>query len=1019
MSRERPPVAQETERLAALQGYGILDTAAETGFDDIVELACQICDAPISLVSLLDRDRQWFKARRGFAPAETDHSRSVCIHALDQHDILVIPDLSADPRTRHNPLVSGEDHLRFYAGAVLKTPAGVAFGSLCVIDRAPRPNGLDERQLEALRVLARQVVSQMELRRAVAERDAAIATQRATEAMLKRDIDRHAALLALQGAIGAAAGDLDAILAAVVAAALRTVPDSEGAVVEMLEGDELVYAAVAGRLASFLGLRIAIGNSLSGRSLREGRTLATDDAEADPRIDPVLARRLGIRSMVVTPIMRLGEVVGVLKVQSGRSAAFSAPDIRSVEQLAAAVAAGFGDAAEARSVRELRASEALLRRAQEAAAIGTFSTDIARRVTVASDGFFRLFGLTPAPELSTELWESLILDHDRAHSTAHLRGEATAEATSTEYRIRRADTGEIRWIARGADFLRDEAGRITSLIGIAQDVSERRWEAARRDLMLDLDDRFRDLDDPGTIVALAVEALARELDATRAGYAEVDAAGTRSTLVRLWSRGDEPASYPTPSRLDDFGPALVAELRAGRVLASEDLGADPRADADAMAVHAALGVAAALAVPVMEDGQLRAIVFAHHAAPRRWSTHERQLMVEVATRTQDAVERARAELALRRSEARLLLAQEVGGIGTFEVWYDRDEVEASGEMFRLYGLPERRACSTAYFTDLVVAEDRDLVYTPERRRDASTPTVAEYRIHRADDGAPRWIRRVARKVEGRGLAPRLIGVVQDVTDRKLAEMALARARDAAESANRAKSNFLANMSHELRTPLSAVIGYSEMMEEDLADLGRTDLLADLGKIKSNARHLLGLINDVLDLSKVEAGRMDLVTEDVDLAALAREVGGTVATLVQRKRNQLKLDLAEDLGTIRSDGFKIRQCLLNLLGNAAKFTEAGCITLSVARDGERAVFRVADTGIGMTPEQLGRLFQRFAQADETTTRRFGGTGLGLALTRALADLLGGSVDVASRPGEGTAFTLRLPVRLPDEPVSATA
>ena len=1012
MAGERPAAAREAERLAALDGYGILDSAAESGFDDIVELACQICDAPVSLVSFVARDRQWFKARRGFPPCETDLSRSVCVHALDQDDVLVIPDMTVDPRTRDNPLVSSEDHLRFYAGAVLKTPAGVPFGSLCVMDRAPRPQGLDDRQMDALRMLARQVVSQMELRRAVVEREAAIATQRATEAMLKRDIDRHAALLALQSAIGAAAGDLDAILEAVVAAALRTVPDSEGAVVEMLEGSDLVYAAVAGRLAPFLGLRIGVGRSLSGRSLREGHTLATRDAEADPRIDPALARRLGIRSMVVTPIKRLGEVVGVLKVQSGQVAAFSDPDIRAVEQLAAAVAAGFGDAAEARSVRDLRAGEALLRRAQEAAAIGTFSTDIARRVTVASDGFFRLFGLTPAPELRTELWESLILDRDRAHSTAHLRGEETAEAMSTEYRIRRADTGEIRWIARSGDYLRDEAGRITSLIGIAQDVSDRRWEATRRDLLLDLDDRFRDLEDPGAIVALAVEVLARELEATRVGYAEVDAAGGLSTPARAWSGRDGAAGDLEPARLDAFGPALAAELRAGRVLASEDLGLDPRADAGAVAAHAALGVAAMLAVPVMEDGRLRAIVFAHHAAPRRWSSHERRLMAEVATRTQDAVERATAELALRRSEARLLLAQEVGGIGTFEVWYDRDEVEASGQMFRLYGLPERRACSTAYFTDLVAAEDRDLVYTPERRRDPSTPTTAEYRIHRADDGAPRWIRRVARKVEGRGLAPRLVGVVQDITDRKLAEMALSHARDAAESANRAKSNFLANMSHELRTPLSAVIGYGEMMEEELTDLGHIGLLADLGKIKSNARHLLGLINDVLDLSKVEAGRMDLVVEEVDLAALAREVGETVSTLVQRKRNHLALDLADGLGTIRSDGFKIRQCLLNLLGNAAKFTEDGRITLSVAREGEAAVLRVADTGIGMTPEQLGRLFQRFAQADETTTRRFGGTGLGLALTRALADLLGGSIEVASRTGDGTTFTLRLPTRPPD-------
>ena len=237
------------------------------------------------------------------------------------------------------------------------------------------------------------------------------------------------------------------------------------------------------------------------------------------------------------------------------------------------------------------------------------------------------------------------------------------------------------------------------------------------------------------------------------------------------------------------------------------------------------------------------------------------------------------------------------------------------------------------------------------------------------------------------------------------------AREVAEGANRAKSSFLANMSHELRTPLSAVIGYSEMLEEELEDLGQRGALADLGKIKSNARHLLSLINDVLDLSKIEAGRMDTHAEQVDVATLAAEVGSTVGSLVARNNNELVLDLGDGLGSMRTDVVKLRQCLFNLLSNAAKFTADGRITLRVRRDGDALAFAVADTGIGMTAEQLGRLFERFAQADETTTRRFGGTGLGLALTRAFARLLGGDVAVDSRPNAGTTFTLRLPADLP--------
>ena len=243
------------------------------------------------------------------------------------------------------------------------------------------------------------------------------------------------------------------------------------------------------------------------------------------------------------------------------------------------------------------------------------------------------------------------------------------------------------------------------------------------------------------------------------------------------------------------------------------------------------------------------------------------------------------------------------------------------------------------------------------------------------------------------------------------------AREAAEAANRAKSSFLANMSHELRTPLSAVIGYSEMMEEEVEELGEKGLMEDLAKVKNNAKHLLSLINDVLDLSKIEANRMDTFAEDVDVAALMQEVAGTVDSLIKQKGNILDLEIAGDVGAMHTDVVKLRQCLFNLLSNASKFTEGGRISMIVRRQGEgpeaTVEFKVADTGIGMTDEQLSRLFQRFSQADETTTRKFGGTGLGLAITRAFSRLLGGDIDVASVPGQGTTFTIRLPAYMPEQ------
>ncbi len=850
-----------------------------------------------------------------------------------------------------------------------------------------------------------------------------------------RSLRHEAALLRMSAAIASAEGERDICRAVVTGLHDASLGfDFLALLLVDTSTRERVLVASAGKASAQVGLRIKPGSGLSERPLLDGQLHYTPQVTASTQYLPT--RNQG--SEVDVPLLVNRELVGVLVVESDRIDAFGPKDFEILTSAANQAGIAIG---RDRLVRTLQA------RAAEEEALRATLADLSGQLDLSTllqsvlDRAVALLGVSHGElAIYNESTEDLTIVASRNMGRRDTTGVTLQRGEGAMGRVAESLQPLIiedyhTWSGQSSQYAEAEffgvmvapllvAGRLVGVLAFMDKDKHRRFgdadvrllklfsshagiaiqnarlfDAGRRRaeeqqaLLETLTDLSGELE-LSPVLERVLQRAVTLLDVSGGELATYDE--DRKELVIVASRAMGTDAVGSRMQLGEGAMGRVAETRESLIIPHYQEWAARSLN------YTQSTVQTVLAVPLLIGSRLVGAIACVHADPRRvFGAEDLRLLGLFASQAAIAIENARLFTASRqqRQYFRELVINSPVAIVTADT--NQNVIECNPAFERLFGYSEAET----------VGKNLDaLITTEETRIDAEAYTKQTLSMK------PVKIISQRRRKDGSLVDVEVLGVPVIVDGRQLGLMALYHdisellsARREAEAANGAKSQFLASMSHELRTPLNAIIGYSEMVEEELRDRGGDPLLADVEKVEAAGRHLLALINDVLDLSKIEAGKMELFVETFDVASVVEDVASTVRPLVERNQNSLSVEIAGGVGEMRSDMTRLRQVLLNLLSNASKFAESSTIHLRVRRtDDAQMIFEVRDHGIGMTPEQVAKLFEAFTQAEKSTSRRFGGTGLGLAISRHFCRMMGGDITVTSAVGDGSTFRVTVPM-----------